>query len=267
MKLRTLVHRGFLPVWAIAINSFREALRNKVLGSLLVLSLLVMGVGTLMGEMSLHNEVRVATNTGIFLTTLFAVVMGVYASITLLHAELERRTIYTLLSKPIHRWHFLLGKLLGVAAICATVVVVLGSVSSLLVLIQGGSLNSTFLAAYFMAFLQATMVAALSIFFATFTGSLLAGISAFTVFLAGNLQTQMEMAISHFRESSPTIVPLLKAVQFALPNFEAMNLSYELTYGTQIPTYYWLNALWYSLAYITMIMVFSAISFGQKDLQ
>ncbi|QED29734.1 ABC transporter permease subunit [Microvenator marinus] len=267
MSLSNLFLKHYLPVWAIALNSFRDALRNKVLGGLLGLSFMVIGIGSLMGEMSLHNEVRVATNSGIFLTTLFAVVMGVYASVTLFHTELERRTIYTLLSKPIDHWHFLLGKFLGVSAISATVVVVLGVTSGSLVVFQGGSLNSTFLAAYFMAFLQSTVVASLTILFATFSGSLVAGISAFTLFVAGNLHTQMEMAIEHFRETTPSIVPVLNAVKFALPNFEAMNLSYELTYGTAVPLNYWVTALWYASSYIALVLMISIFIFSRKDFQ
>jgi len=267
MKYSNLVLRYLWPIYAIAINSFREAIRSKVLGSLLGLSLFVMGLGTLMGEMSLHNEVRVATDVGIFLTTLFGVVMGIYASITLLHTEFERRTIYTLLSKPIHRGQFLIGKLLGVSAICATAVLVLGGTSSLLVVIQGGSLNHTFLAAYLMAFLQSLTITALSILFATFTGSLLAGLSAFGVFIAGNLMTQIDMAILHFQEATPPMVPVLRVVRFILPNLEALNLSYELTHATTIPIDYWVTALWYTFSYVSVVMMISVWLFNRKEFQ
>ncbi len=262
-----LIRELVLPCYAIALNSYRETIRNKVVGSLVVFSLLVMGIGTLMGEMSLHHEVRVATNVGLFMTTLLGVVMGIYASITLLHTEFERRTIYTLLSKPVHRWQFLVGKLLGVAALCFTVVLILGLVSAALVLQQGGTLNPVFGMALLMAFLQAVIVASLSIFFATFTGSLLAGVCAFGVFVAGSMMSQIEIAISFFKEISPTLVPLIQALTFILPNLEALSLTEELTYGTVVPLSYGATAIWYSFSYIAITMLVAIALFGRREIQ
>jgi ABC-type transport system involved in multi-copper enzyme maturation permease subunit len=254
-------------VWAISLNSFREALRNKVLGSLFGLSIIVLVVGTYMGEASLHNEVRVATNSGLFLTTMFTVLIGVYASVSLFHTEIEKRTLYTLMSKPIEHWHFIVGKLFGVTSLCTVVAIILGISSASLVLAQGGTVSLTFVLAFLMPILQAFIVSAISILFATFSGSLLAGICSLTVFVVGNLQTQIDLAVSHFEESTPLFVPILKGVRFVFPDFEALNLSYELTYNANVPLEYWLTSLLYSASYVALIVLLSVATFKRYRIQ
>ena len=89
---------------AVSINTVREAVRSKVFGSLLFFSVMMILSSLVLGEMSLHNERRVAYDVTLFASTMFAVIMAVYSSITLFYTEIERRTIYTILSKPIPRW-------------------------------------------------------------------------------------------------------------------------------------------------------------------
>lgn len=267
MSFISFVRAHLLPVWAISLNSFREALRNKVLGSLFGLSFIVLVVGTYMGEASLHNEVRVAMDSGLFLTTVFTVLIGVYASVSLFHTEIEKRTLYTLMSKPIGHWHFILGKLIGVTSLCTVVAFTLGLSTGILVLVQGGNVGLTFMLAFLMPILQAFIVSAVAIFFATFSGSLLSGICAFAVFVVGNLQSQISLAVNHFEESTPFLVPVLKGVRLVFPNFQALNLSYELTYSAIIPFQYWLSAIWYSVSYVCIIVLFSIMTFKRYRIQ
>ena len=255
----------FLPISAIAVNSYREALRSKVLSSLLVLPFMLLGMGALLGEMSLHNELRVTTNLGLLLTKIFTVVIAIYASLTLMSTEIERRTIYTLLSKPLYRWQFLVGKFAGVIAISATAVLVLGGISGAAMLYQGGSLGVTFYVAYFLVFLQAVLITSLATLFATFSTPLLSGLFAFGIFIAGNIITQIENAISHFRETAPFLVPLLEASTLFLPNLEALNLNYELLYSAPIPPSYLLVSVAYTFSYSGLVLVLGVFTFGRRD--
>lgn len=255
------------PSYGIAINSYREAVRSKVLGSLLVLPTLIISMGSLMGQMSLHQETRIATNLGIFSTTFFGVIVGIYAMVTLLHTEFERRTIYTLLSKPIYRWQFLIGKFLGASAVCATIVGALCLVSAGMLIYYGGSLHSTFFLAYFLAFLQSVIISALTLLFATYSSALLSGLFAFGLFIAGNLTPQIEDAINHFREVSPAIVPILKGASWVLPNLDALNVGYELTYAIQLSGGYVLSALFYTLTYTAIVLILAITLFERKDFQ
>lgn len=127
-----------LPLFSIAANTFREAIRSKVLGALLFFVILATVGTALLGEMSLHEEVRVTADGALFMSTLFSVAIAVYSMVTLLHNEMERRTIYTILTKPIARWQFLVGKYLGVTLLLAVVLAVLWVLAMVLVIAQGG---------------------------------------------------------------------------------------------------------------------------------
>lgn len=254
-----------LPVAAIALNSYREALRSKVLSSLVVLPFILLGLGSLLGEMSLHNELRVTTNLGLLLTKIFTIVIAIYVSLTLLNTEIERRTIYTLLSKPLYRWQFLLGKFAGVVAICATAVLVLGGISGGAMLYHGGNLGETFYVAYFLVFLQAVIVTSLATFFASFSTPLLSGLFTFGIFLAGNIISQIEIAIGHFRESSPLVVPFFSTASIVLPNLEALSLSNELLYGIPIPPSYLGSAIGYASMYVLLVLLLTISIFKRRD--
>src|SRR5690606_24174779 len=115
--------------------------------------------------------------------------------------------------------------------------------------------------------LQATIVATLAIFFSTFTGALVAGICAFGIFLAGNLTTHIESAIIHFRTASPWLVPVLELASALLPNIEALNLAYELTYSVEVPLDYVLVSLWYTLSYTSVTLCCAIIAFRRKEFQ
>lgn len=265
--MRTWYGRILFPVIAIAINSFREAFRNRVMTSLLIMPILMIGAVSLLGEMSLHNEVRVAKDVGYFFTSTFSVLISIYASVVLFHTEMERKTIYTLLSKPVFRWQFLLGKLLGVQAISFTVVVSLAFVSAVIVQIQGGIVGWNFVWAFSTVFLQTVICASLTILFATFSGSLISGLFAFGLYVAGNLTVQIEMAIAHFRSVLPALVPILEVLAILLPDYAALNLSLELTYDYPISSRYLVTGIWYSLSYSFMVFLFSVILFERKELQ
>ena len=102
-----------MKVWAIAVNTFREAVRNKILYALLLFALAMIVAGTFLGRLSLDQNVRIIQDFGLFSVTFFGMVIAVFVGVTLLYDEIQRRTIYVLLSKPIHRAEFVVGKYVG----------------------------------------------------------------------------------------------------------------------------------------------------------
>jgi ABC-type transport system involved in multi-copper enzyme maturation permease subunit len=253
---------------AIALNTFRESVRNKVFGTLLFFTVLLLLLSLVLGEMSLHNELRVTRNVTLFASTIFSTIISVYTSVTLFHTEFERRTIYTILSKPIPRWLFLAGKYLGVQALMALIVTLQLGITWGLMIYQGASLTQPMIWAHVTLYLQLSIIGALALFFATFSSPLLAGFATSSLFIAGNLFSQLAYVRLLLEErGAHALAKLIDVLELILPNLESLNLSHEVTYSTIIPASYMLSAIWYALSYALVVLILSMLIFERRDIQ
>ncbi|MEZ4459685.1 MAG: ABC transporter permease subunit [bacterium] len=255
----------WLPIVAIAGNSYREALRNKMLGTFGLFAPVLLGLSSLLGAMSVGHEARVATDASLWLSTLFGVAIAIYASITLFHAEIERRTIYTLLTKPIARWQFVVGKYVGVSLLCLTVTLVCFGVSAAVIVSAGGEVTPTTAAAYGTLFLQLLIVTSIAILLASFSSSLLSGLVTTGVFVAGSLNSQLEAARNSLRDSAPGAKYVIETALIVLPDFQSLNLSTESTYNVSIPFDFVLNATWYATSYVALTLVATVFIMSRRD--
>ena len=100
-------------VLAIARNTFKEAIRNRVLYIILIFALMMIALSRVAGELTIESRERIVKDLGFAAINLFGVAIAVFVGVSLVFNELEKRTIYTIVSKPISRWQFLLGKYFG----------------------------------------------------------------------------------------------------------------------------------------------------------
>ena len=251
---------------AVSINTAREAIRSKVFSSLVFFAVLLVLSSIVLGEMSLHNEMRLATDGTLFFSTMFAMVIAVYSSITLFYTEIERRTIYTILSKPTPRWQFLLGKYLGVQILTIAVVLFLAVLSAGVIFYQAGTLPTQIPWAFGSLYLQLAITTALAHLFATIASPLLAGFVTVACFIAGNLFSQLQVIRAMLDDRENPASHLITVIEYILPNLEALNLSRELTYQLAIPMSYVANALLYTLSYVGIILLLGMFAFSRRDI-
>jgi len=126
-------------IYAIALNTYREAVRDRVLFGVLVLAAGVLALTLALGELSLDQQMRVVTDLGLASISLFSVVVAIFLGSSLLYKEIERKTLYVILPKPIARFEFLLGKYFGIVATCAVFVAIMGALQLLVTAIQAGA--------------------------------------------------------------------------------------------------------------------------------
>ncbi len=128
-------------ILAVARNTFREAVRNRVFASLIFFAVAMMGITLAISSASLNGEVRLMKDVGLFLTSTFSVLIAIFTGVNLVYKELERKTIYTVVPKPIWRWQFLVGKYLGLAVTMLIQVGVMIAVLAGLIPLVGGELG------------------------------------------------------------------------------------------------------------------------------
>ncbi|MEM8609893.1 MAG: ABC transporter permease subunit [Myxococcota bacterium] len=129
-------------IYAIALNTYREAVRDRVLFGVIVLAAGVLALTLALGELSLDQQMRVVTDLGLASISIFAVVVAIFLGSSLLFKEIERKTLYVILPKPIARYEFLLGKYFGIVATCVVFIAIMGALQLLVTAIQAGAATS-----------------------------------------------------------------------------------------------------------------------------
>ena len=126
-------------IYAIALNTYREAVRDRVLFGVLVFAAGVLALTLALGELSLDQNMRVVTDLGLASISLFSVIVAIFLGSSLLYKEIERKTLYVILPKPIARFEFLLGKYFGIVATCAVFIAIMGALQLLVTAVQAGA--------------------------------------------------------------------------------------------------------------------------------
>jgi Cu-processing system permease protein len=194
-------------VFAIALNTFREAIRHKVLYGILVVVVLSNLFALVLGEMSLHHEARVAVDVGLAGVSLFGSITAIVLGVSLLYNEIQKKTIHVILAKPIERHEFVLGKYLGMA-ITLTLLVALFVVFLAALLAVANAVNpyeqlhwtSSLTKAVLLGWMEVLIVAALAVFFSSFSTPYLSGVFTFALFFLGRTSDEIRVSITRFRQ-------------------------------------------------------------------
>ena len=252
-------------VLAIALMAFTEAVRDRVLYTILVFALAMIGSSAVLVTISVGGEGRIVKDLGLACITLFGLFIAVFIGIRLVSREIERRTVLLLLSRPVGRGAFLVGKFIGLAL---TLLVNVGAMALGLMLLarmlEGEWTPPLLLAAGF-AFLELAILTAFSILFATFSTPTLSTVFTLLVFVIGRLSRDLVAFASQFDSLSLHATAL--AIYYALPNLSLFNLG-GLGAGGPLPSgATLLFAAAYGAGYMTAVLALAIAIFQRRDFQ
>ena len=236
----------------IASNTFREAVRDRVLYNLIAFALLLSGAAIFVGQISIEIEKLVVINLGLTAVSLFGVVIAIFIGIGLVSKEIEKRTLYTVLSRPVRRWEFIVGKFFGLSGtlVVNTCCMAIGVFAALLYvahkLVPADLL--IFVALYFII-LQFLIVCSLALLFSSFSSPLLAAVFSFSLFVIGSFAEDLR----GFAGMAHGITRwMAMAAAYLVPNFSAFNVissvAHEHTVVGQLVLHNTLYALFYAAA-------------------
>src|SRR5271167_3391408 len=218
----------------IASNTFREAVRDRVLYNLIAFALLLSGAAILVGQISIEIERLVVINLGLTAASLFGVVIAIFIGIGLVSKEIEKRTLYTVLSRPVRRWEFIVGKFFGLAGplvvntffMAIGVFAALFSVSPKLVRADG-----LILIALYFIILEFLIVCSLALLFSSFSSPLLSAVFAFSLFVVGSFAEDLR----NFAGMTHGLTRwLATGAAYLVPNFSAFNVITGVAHGESI---------------------------------
>ncbi len=251
----------------VAFNTFREAVRDRVLYNLIFFALLMAGGSILIGQISIDIERQVVVNLGLTAVSLFGVVIAIFIGIGLVAKEIERKTLYTVLARPVRRWEFIVGKFLGLMGTLEvnTFFMALGVFAALLYVahkFQAGD-RSIVVALYFIV-LEFVVVTSLALLFSSFSSPLLSAILAFALFIVGTFAEDLR-GFASMSEGALHVVTTVAA--YLTPNFAAMNVISQAAHGQAIPGSLILYNTLYALLYAGAAMAGAVLIFDRRNLK
>jgi ABC-type transport system involved in multi-copper enzyme maturation permease subunit len=246
-------------------NTLLEAFRNKLFYGVLFFALIALSSTGVFGALSLHQEERVFNDLVLFASVLFLAGMTIYQGGRTIHREVESHTIFTVISKPVSRSQFIIGKYLGSLVAITVALVVIVALKVAAAYFVGFEITSQLFAAYYGVLLQLSILLALTIFFSTFSSPILSALFSGGVVIAGSLTPQLREAISYFAKNDNPARYVGEAAVFVLPDFEKLNLSFELTHQIDIPSTYLLTATAYAATYVAILLLIGCVVFGRRD--
>jgi ABC-type transport system involved in multi-copper enzyme maturation permease subunit len=258
--------RATLPQIAyIAVNTFRETVRDKVLYNLVLFALLMIVSSYVLVSLSVYQEIRIIKDLGLASISIFGMVIAIFIGIGLVSKEIERRTLYSLLPKPISRAQFLLGKYFGLCLTLLVNLLVMSGGLYLLLLVMGEPLAPELLKAIYLIYLQLAVLTAIALLFSTFTSSILAGIFSGFTYVVGYFASELKNLESVV--DSPLLPRVTEALYYLLPNFKNFDVKSAVVAGTPVPMLQLAWATAYGFVYAAMVLLAAVWIFQRRDLK
>lgn len=255
-------------IFAIARNTFREAVRDRVLYNLVAFAVIMIGSALLFGQISLGIHKIIVINIGLSSISIFGLLIAIFIGIGSVHKEIDKRSLYSVLSKPIRRWQFVLGKFAGLnlTLLVNTAVMTAGLWAALYYLLRAFQAEDVFIwAAIYFIVLELTLVSALCVFFSSFTTPVLAALFTFLLYFTGAFSPDLKM-LAEMSESAPLRL-LLTGIYYLLPNFSNFHVSAWVSNGQPIAFSLIVNNSLYALCYCSFLLIASAAMFTRRDLK
>jgi len=255
---------SILRIWAIAANSFREVIRDRILYFIGFFALLMAFAWRLLPEIAVGTHQKIFLDLGLAAIGLLGVIVAVFVGTELINKEIDKRTILVLIPKPLSRAEFILGKHLGLSGVLAVMLGVMLVIYLLMLLGMKVSFQALpLIVSVFYLGLELILIAALAIAFGVFTSSILATLMTFGVYLMGHISKDLiQLGII---SKNPNILAITKNIYLILPDLERLNFRNEAVYGL-LPSADVLiaNAL-YSLVYTGLLLGISILIFSRRQ--
>lgn len=254
-------------VSAITWNTFREAVRDRVLYNLVLFVLLLVVSAPLFSQISIGLEKLMLVNVGLSSISLFGVIIAIFIGIGLVSKEIEKKTLYTILSRPVRRWEFIVGKYLGLLLTLAVnaILMAVGFYAALLIFVHGlSAADAGLLVAIYFIILQFMMMIAITLLFSTFSSPLFSAIFAFALFVIGTFGNDLKNLAAMSKGANKWLITV---ASYVLPNFASLNVISQAAHEQSVggPTIL-LNTV-YALCYSVAVTVAAILIFERRNLK
>lgn len=247
----------------IAMNTFRETLRDKILYNLVFFGLLLIGSSILLSTLTIGEQAQIIQDIGLASINVFGVLIAIFVGIGLVSKEIDKRTIYSIIAKPIPRYQFLLGKYCGLALTLLVNVVIMTAGFFLTLLAGRVGFSPALQWAIGLIVMELLVITAVAVLFSTFTTPTLSATYTLAIYVIGHLTDDLRVLGSKL-SNDPT-KDLLDLLYYALPNLEYFNIKGQAVHGIVIEPLYLASALAYGIAYSIVVLGLACVIFQRRD--
>jgi ABC-type transport system involved in multi-copper enzyme maturation permease subunit len=260
----------------IAVNVFRESVRDRVPYNLVLFAVLLIGSSYLLAQLTAGQDVKIIKDLGLAATSVFGLFIAVFIGIGLVSKEVERRSIYSLLSKPISRPQLIAGKYAGLVLTLAVNVgvmtVAMYAVLGYMTWIETPEFKSAWdapgtdpalLKALLLIFVELMLVTAIALFFSTFSSPILSAALTFGLYIAGNFNADLKS----FEQvvDSRVAAWLARALYHVLPDLSSFDIKIQVVHGLHVPAGYIAGSVAYGAVYIAALLLGATLIFSRRD--
>lgn len=265
--MQTVKHIG-----VIAFNTFRESIRDKILYNIGLLAVALAFFSIVLGEWSVFDRAYVIKSTTLSVMSLSGLLISIFVGISLVQKEIQRRTVLTLLSKPISRASFIIGKYFGLLAVVLVHLFLLTVIFYVILLCTNASPTLSILTAVYMIFCEMAVVIAVALLFSSFSSTVLSALFTLGIYFAGHLsnllleQVRFASRMGEMGNASTAILEKTAVVIHAVfPGLYRFNITNYVVHGLALPDMYvfW-NSL-YALGYVGVFLGVASWWFSRRD--
>jgi ABC-type transport system involved in multi-copper enzyme maturation permease subunit len=261
---------------AIALNVFRESVRDKVLYNLVLFAIILMAASYLIGQLTAGQDVKIIKDLGLSATSLFGLFIAVFIGIGLVSKEVERRSVYSLLAKPIHRYQMVVGKYAGLVLTLIVNVAIMAAAQYVVLAYMGWgaspeiqrswdapALDPAILKAIVLILVELMVITAIALFFSTFSTPILSAAFTFGFFIVGHFSTDLR----NFQQvvDSPAAAKLARGLYWILPNLAQFDVKTQVVHAQPVPLGYLAVTSAYAALYIAVLLVAAVVIFSRRD--
>ena len=249
----------------IAAHTFREALRDRILYLFLGFSIVLLASTKLFGILTVGEQDKIIKDIGLAGTQFFLMLIAVMMSVQLISREIDSKTVYYILAKPVRRWQFLLGKYFGLVAIVLVNLFLMTVVLVLFVWLYGGGFDPRLFVATTMIGVEMVVLVAFATLFSVLTKPILGSVFTLAVFVVGHVSQDLWLLTRHLPGSfGRTMVSVL---YYVIPNLERFNFKTEVVHQLPISASAVGLAVVYGLVFSALVLFLACLRFEGKDLQ
>jgi ABC-type transport system involved in multi-copper enzyme maturation permease subunit len=248
---------------AVAANTYRETVRERVLYVLVVFAVLMTLSGLLLGELSIRQDEKIVKDIGLASMDVFGTLIAIFVGVGLVSKEIERRSLYPLLAKPLGRGEFLLGKLAGLSFTLLVNVGFMAAGMFLTLLVTHRTADPGLLKAVYAIYLGLLLTVAIALFFSVVaSSSILASVWTLSLVIAGRYSD----VILHMRQVTDAPAWLVQGLYLVLPNFRNFDFKDRVVYGEAVSALQLGSVTLYALVYIAVLLGAANLAFRSRDL-
>jgi ABC-type transport system involved in multi-copper enzyme maturation permease subunit len=250
-------------ILAISRNSVGEALHRMMFQVLLLFALLFMVAGTFFAYMAPQEEDKMLKDLGLSIITVFGMVIAIFMGVSALQPEVERRTIYAVLAKPVRRYEFLLGKYVGSALALALSVGVMGLVLVGTLYVRQTVVSWPLMLAVGTIFLQLALMLAVVFMVSTVASQLMTIIMGMVIWVIGYLQSYLHQLSEHAQNQFTRLG--LELMNVLLPNLQVFDLRSDVVDNLPIEPQLLFAMIRYGVIYGLVVLAIAMILFNEKQ--